>query len=223
MYSDDVPILLPANLRLDPERAGMPRVLSAPPMMTGSEVSYLGRAPSGENQLVDGPCGIHALASLIEACDRSRIVDLERREAYKLALRKAGRVAGDGLTFPECVDAAIEIGWLPTGAMAVPCAASMILQRPLLGAYRVNECLDHAAANGVLNHTDAARRSRVRGYHAMTVLAYGYVGRDPKARWCGENSWGTGWGTHGLWTCHDDLHREICEDLYYVRGLEVAP
>ena len=220
MYRDTA--RFPANLKLCPIR----HLSLAPPTLYGEagerEVSWLGRAPSGENQGYSGPCGIHAVASYIEAARKTRIVQEERRHAYAIALRNTGGKDGDGLTYPDCVRAAVEIGWLPAGATAEPADAERILVGPLLGAYKVNRCIDEASGDGVLNHSDGAIRSPVRGYHAMTVLAYGWVGKDPQARWCGENSWGTEWCDHGLWTCYDSCHREICYELWYIKGCEVV-
>jgi hypothetical protein len=213
--------LFPATHKLAPVRHYN---LAAPTIYAEAgerEISWLGRAPSGEDQVYSGPCGIYATASVIEASRRSRIPDSERREAYRIALRNTGGKDGDGLTYPDCVRAAVEIGWLPAGATAEPADAEMILVRPLLGAYRVNGSIDNASADGVLDHSDGAVRSQTRGYHAMTVLSYGWVGKDPKARWCGENSW-KGWGSNGLWSCYDVLHREICYELWYIKGCEVV-
>ena len=222
-YRNDAP-LRTANLRIDYSRLAVKCRLKAPELPAGErEISWLGRAPSGENQVADGPCGIYATASVIESAQRTRIVDAERREAYSYAIRHAGRKAGDGLTIEECVDAAVQVGWLPAGSTAEPCDAEMILMRPLVGAYAVNRVIDESSPRGCWNHSDGAIHSPMRGYHAMSVLAYGHLDNDPVSRWVGENSWGSAWGDHGLWTCYDVLHRQMCIALYYIRGLEVVP
>ena len=216
--------LLPCNLRPSPEQHSVGLDVSPPRLTDGvREYSWLGRAPSGENQMSDGPCGIHALASLIEAAQRTRIVQAERDHAYKRAMRRFGKVAGDGLTFSEVCDVGVDIGWLPPGAFPIPASAADIATAPLLIAAKVNACIDQTNAHGVCNHSAAARASKVRGFHALTALAYGWIGNSTSPVWVLENSWGTAWGDHGLMTMTDELFADVTFEVWRVKYLQVVP
>jgi hypothetical protein len=127
------------------------------------------------------------------------------------------------LTIEECVDAAVHVGWLPDGSTAEPCEAERISVAPLVGAYIVNRAIDETSKSGCWNHSDGAMSSLIRGYHAMTVLAWGRLDNDRVPRWVGETSWGTSFGDNGLWTCYDTAHRRLCVALYYIKGMEVVP
>jgi hypothetical protein len=187
------------------------------------EISWMGRAHSGEDQGGEGSCGIQAVASVIEAGQKIVIPMREREAAYAEALRLIGGKPGDGLDYPTCIEAAIFMGWLPAGCTFVPCEMDHIYEAPLLGAYAVNLVIDRASKFGVLDDSEEAIASSVRGYHAMPVLSRGFVGEDPGSRITGEQSWGEDWGALGIWGCYETLHARICYELGYIKGLTVLP
>jgi hypothetical protein len=141
------------------------------------------------------------------------------RTIFLLMLCAAAVAAsGSGLSVEQVNVAAMKMKWVEDGTQLIPVNPDAILEAPLLEVDAVNEVIDKADARGTWLHTKAARASKIRGYHAQAAMAYGWVGAESIARWLIENSW-LNFGTHGIGTVQDHVHRVICKALYKINSL----
>lgn len=194
---------------------------AAPAVAVGKEISYLGRSPTVLDQRYSGPCGMFAMAAVVMAARRIVIPISEIFRAYEWAIAQKNGKIGDGLYFIEVYRAAQWAGWISDKVILAPATLADLMDGPLLGGYEVNGCLDDANGEGTWDHSSEAIKSPTRGYHAMAILSYGWVGSNHDPQVTGPNSW-VPFGDHGLWSCYEWLHRQKCKEMWKLKGLEVV-
>jgi len=195
-----------------------PSMMQLAPLRDGPDVSWLSKCRVGDNQGNEGACGVFAIANWAEIMFGKEIIDMQCLDLYANTIKKLGR-ADEGLTFKEAFDACSGAGWLPgkTEIKQVGDLSEMINQ-PLLFGVKVNGTMDHVNEDGCLDHSDAAQRSPVRGYHALCSPAHGTISSiDDIMKWVYiEQSWGLNWGWNGIGIMSEDLFKVICSEIHII-------
>jgi hypothetical protein len=186
------------------------------PLRAGADVSWLPKCRVGDNQGNEGACALFAIANWAEIMHGREITDRQCLALYAATLKDLGRGDG-GLTFSEAFKAAAGAGWLPgrRGIQRVP-NLTRLASQPLLGGYTINAAFDNVSdTTGCLDHT--AGGSASRGLHAVAIVAHGSVDISDKGPWVYiENSWGVRWGWNGIGVMSEDLHRQICREVWCI-------
>lgn len=186
------------------------------PATDGPDVSWMQRIRPGDDQGSEGACALFAIANWLEIMRGVDTSDEDCLSLYRETCRSLSRPPGAGLTFVEAFTAAQNAGWLALSSDISECERiDQLREQPLLGAFIVDGALDNVSPSGCLDHGDDY--GRVRGYHAMCIVASGNVTAVPGGPWVYvENSWGRSWGADGVGVMSYALYSRICRELWRI-------
>jgi len=194
------------------------RTISAEPLQSGPDISWLTHCRVGDDQGQEGACAIFAHANWAEIMFSKSIPDSDCHAVYQAALQREGRTEADGggLTFQAAFDAAFAAGWLPgCRGLTRVYDLSILAQQPLLAGYEIGPAFDNVNPDGCLDH---ATRGPARGHHAVCIVGSGCLAPNPDRPLVYiENSWGASWGHSGLAVMTAALHASICRELWTIR------
>jgi hypothetical protein len=122
-----------------------------------------------------------------------------------------------GLTFQEAFEAVHREGWMHGGQTGIRRVGDLLslAQQPILAGYSVEPAWDNVSKQGCLDHSATGQG---RGYHAVCIVAHGFMERfNSRGRYVYiENSWGLGWGWNGIGVMSEKLHRRMIGEMWIV-------
>lgn len=197
--------------------SGTTRMCASRVRRDGPDTSWLSGLHVGDDQGDSSSCVVHALGNWLEAVDGVFVPDGDCRGIWQETLAFNGRTKG-GLTVSEGFAGMTRAGYFQ-GWKGVEQVYDYerFVDQPFVACYKVLPAWMNMSFEGCFDHSPEARRGSY-GNHAVLLGARGIVDAQPDLGriYTVVNSWKLSWGKNGMGQMAEDLHDEMCFEMWAV-------